>query len=143
MDFHQLNSKKPKSLELALTFMGDVLDPDAVSRQLGATPNSAWKKGEEKGAPFSDGAIAETGIWSIEISSENTIEEALAVLFDKLSSNLSLWDSVSRQATGTLVIQINQSAWNMVLGLSKEVLSQISARQLELQLNVYQEKASN
>ena len=91
MDFHQLNSKKPRSLELTLTFMGDELDPDAVGSLLGGIPNYAWKKGEGKGEPFSEGAIAETGIWSIEVSSENTIEEALSVLFGKLSSDLGVF----------------------------------------------------
>ena len=80
---------------ISLRFFGDDLDPDEISRLLGSVATDSVRRGElviRRTRSFT----ATTGSWHIS-TEQNTddIEAQILALFERLTSNLSVWNSLT------------------------------------------------
>ncbi|MGI2031758.1 DUF4279 domain-containing protein [Rhizobium panacihumi] len=122
-----------------LRFFGDDLDPDHVSKLLGAIPTTAYRKGAAM--PSSDGkkAVAETGSWQLEADEELSGElgEQISALLSGLSDDLSVWRDLSSQYDGDIFLGLFLGEANEGFTLDPTLLSAIGDRGLVLDFDIY------
>jgi hypothetical protein len=122
---------------VTLRFFGDDLDPDDLSRILGAEPTLSRRKGEV--IPDRDGRVAETGSWllSSEQQSSTPLEEQIDNLFQRLTDDIEVWRQLSSAYRGDLFCGLWLESWNRGLELSPEALQRIAARGLRVGFDIY------
>ena len=81
---------------VSLRIFGDDLDPEGVSALLGGSPSWAHSKGD---ALDGDALPAATGAWVLESALSETaeIEDHVAELFGKLTSDQDEWSTLTNQ----------------------------------------------
>lgn len=61
------------SVYVDLYFLGDDLDPDAVTEKLGVIPTDSWRKGEEKVTSTSRKYVTKNGLWRLSSDSDSRL----------------------------------------------------------------------
>ena len=81
---------------MTLRIFGDDLDPEGVSALLGGLPSRSHRKGDTLDG---DALPAATGAWELETALPDSaeIEEHVAELFGKLTTDLDEWATVTAQ----------------------------------------------
>lgn len=80
---------------IRLRFDGDDLDPDELTRLLGASPTEAYRRGDTVQRPKPPHPASE-GTWAIQTKrSTRDIEEQLIELFARLTPDLEVWRSLT------------------------------------------------
>ncbi len=128
-----------QAVKLSLRFRGDDLDPAELSRIFGAFPTSAARKGLPCRTPSGQTRVAETGWWHVKSDAPSSfdLDQHLALLFQKLSVDLSAWRELSRSYGGNLFVGLFLGSGNEGLRLGPDIAGAIAARGLELQLDIY------
>ena len=127
---------------IALDILGDDVDPDKISRMLGAEPTKSHRKGDAiRGADGTFRRRAISGRWSIERSSRDINEPdfgtSLRELLDLMTDNLDIWNRLSDQFDTGLCCGIFLTDSNSGFTISPELMSALSDRNLYLGLDLY------
>jgi hypothetical protein len=118
---------------------GDDLDPDEITRLLGAPPTSCWRRGDvipHRTHP----KIAKTGSWSIRTKrSTSDIEQQLTELFAKLTSDTEVWRSLTNRYEAWLFCGVFLSWFGHGFSMSPSLHRLLADRNLVITFDIYGE----
>lgn len=124
---------------VALRLFGDDLIPDHISSLLGARPTACQIKGQELvGRKTGKVRVAKTGGWLLKAHPREPedLEAQVFELLDGLTSDLSVWASLSQYAPD-LFCGIFMGTGNDGLSLSAKAMSALGQRGISLALDLY------
>jgi len=106
---------------VSLRFFGDALDPDDVTQALGITPTGSYKKGDIFRGKRSD-IIRQTGSWrySVKKCAGVQLEDQINTLLDKCSSDLEVWQRLTKTFKADLFCGLWLKQWNRGLDFAPE-----------------------
>ena len=123
-----------------LRILGDDLLPDEISLLLGSSPTESYKKGDELlGRSTGTIRVVPTGRWSLSATRQEPedLEVQIFELLDQLSSDLSVWQSISSRFKVDLFCGIFMGSRNEGLPLSSRALLALGKRGISLGLDIY------
>jgi hypothetical protein len=129
----------------SLSFFGDDLDPDEITRLLGGKPTVGVRKGgvwhTELGVP----KTAYRGSWRVRVArrSPGDLDSQVAELFAPLSNNMAVWNDLSRRFKARIFCGLFLNEFNEGLVLAPETLIAIGSRGLNLDLDIYAPEEEN
>ncbi len=92
--------------EVGISIIGDLVDPDIVSRGAGIAASRGWKKGDSHYGPKSKRWMQyHTGVWSIEFSAED-VETAANKLLRTIETVVPTLRAIANQVNAEMVIKI-------------------------------------
>jgi hypothetical protein len=121
----------------ALRFHGDQLDPEEVTKLLGAAPTSAVYKGQlivGRGP-----RIARSGRWSLKVDNRQpgNLSGQISEILSGLTQDLYVWSDLSHRFSGSIFAGFFMGAGNEGYDLSSETLKLLTDRGLSLLLDIY------
>jgi Domain of unknown function (DUF4279) len=123
---------------VSLRFSGDALDPDEISKALNCLPTNSYRKG---GVLPNDRyqRLAKTGMWLLSgnKTGEVSLEKQIFELFSRLTDDLEIWRKLTSQYHSDLFCGLFMENWNRGIDFSPQLMAQISARGLTLDLDIY------
>lgn len=124
---------------VSLRFRGDDLDPDEISRTLGAQPTKCARKGGIWHTPSGKEIVARHGFWNLSAPAARPgdLDGQIRALISALSNDLDAWRTLSARYHGNLFAGLFLSGFNEGLGLSPATTSAIGSRGLALELDIY------
>lgn len=127
------------SCSVTLCFYGADLDPDAVTRALGAEPTSACRKGDIAHLKHSGDRVEERGKWILRIEHQREVplEAVINGLLDRLTDDLASWRGLTGRFRSELSCGLQMELWNRGLELSPGTLGRIAERGLPLGFDIY------
>jgi Domain of unknown function (DUF4279) len=123
---------------VSLRFSGDALDPDEISKLLGCQPTGSYRKGDVLPNDRYH-RVAKTGMWSLggNKTGEVSLEKQIFELFGRLTDDLEIWRKLTNQYHSDLFCGLFMENWNRGIDFSPQLMAQISARGLTLDLDIY------
>jgi Domain of unknown function (DUF4279) len=127
------------SAKVSLRIFGDELVPGAISELLAAKPNISCIKGEQRFT--SSGIIFEkTGKWILHgnLPENAPLEDQINALLNAVTNDLSIWaDLAGQDFRLEIFCGVFLEAFNRGFVLSKDLLSELSDRNLQLNMDLY------
>jgi hypothetical protein len=125
--------------KVALRVAGDDLDPQEVTRLLGAEPTSCARKGETRRSASGRETAARTGIWllSVEPPSPGDLNAQVRALLARVTGDLSVWRDLSRRHRCDVFCGLFLRDGNEGAELAPETLTMLGERGLALGLDIY------
>jgi hypothetical protein len=123
-----------------LRVFGDALDPNEVTRLLGAEPSESQVKGDRLvGRKTGRVRIAETGSWRLHASVREPadLDDQVREILHQITENLSVWADLSQRFEIDLFCGLFMENSNEGLFLSPLTLSSLGQRGIELALDIY------
>jgi hypothetical protein len=139
-----MNNEKKKFIVhdefcVSFTVKGDNLDPDEITRLLGASPTEAYHRGDaipRRNHTFT----ANSGSWSISTErSTRDIEEQLTELFAKLNSDPEVWRSLTNRYEADLFCGVFLSWFGHGFSMSPSLHRLLADRNLLITFDIYDE----
>lgn len=129
---------KVDKASVSLRFFGDELEPDEITEKLKCSPTNAFRKGDIVPNKFKP-RVCKTGSWHLhtEKNSEQNLEEQILELFGRLTEDLEIWQSLTKQFEADVYCGAWLNAWNRDIWLTPNLLKQISDRGLHLGIAIY------
>jgi Domain of unknown function (DUF4279) len=123
---------------VSLRFSGDTLDPDEISKLLNCLPTNGYRKGDVSPNDRYQ-RFAKTGMWILSgnKTGEVSIEKQIIELFSRLTDDLEIWRKLTSQYHSDLFCGLFMESWNRGIDFSPQLMAQISARGLTLDLDIY------
>ena len=131
---------KVQEVSVALRFYGDDLDPETVSRRLGALPSRSAVKGQMLPSASGRERTAKTSYWNLQLDTvgpDEDFEEQVTRLFDQLTADEEIWRDLGRRFKGDLFVGLFLNETNEGLVIGHEALSAINARGLKINFDIY------
>jgi len=124
---------------MSLRFHGDDLDPEEITRTLGAQPTKCAKMGGTWHTPGGKEILARRGFWNLSIpeTSPGDLDGQVSALFSALSDDLGAWRALAGRYHGNIFAGLFLSGFNEGVALSPATASAIGMRGLALELNIY------
>lgn len=122
-----------------LRFSGDDLDPDEVSRRLGAQPTHSQRNGQEFPLKSGGTRVAKFGQWRLAAFDtepedlDRQVQELLALLTD----DLAVWRDLSAKYSIDLFCGWFMGSSNEGVTISPRTLQQLGERGIELAVDIY------
>ena len=123
-----------------LRISGDDLIPDDISQRLGASPTHAQSKGEVIPIGTSGRSrIARTGLWMLSANdtSPENLDGQVAELLGRLSADLSVWRSLSKQFNIDLFCGWFMGGSNEGIEIAPATLLALGERGIRLGIDLY------
>ena len=123
---------------VSLRLSGDTLDPDEISILLDCQPTDSYRKGDVLPNNRNRG-VAQTGMWLLsgKKTGKISLEKQIFELFSRLSDDLEIWRKLTSQYHSDLFCGLFMDSWNRGIDFSPQLMAQISARGLTLDLDIY------
>jgi hypothetical protein len=128
---------------VTLQFWGDDLDPEAISKALGAEPTIAAIAGGPLKSDAGDRpGPAKTGTWSLRSSwdESETPDEKINSLFSGMTQDIRSWQNIVAAVSGRLICNVERSASRQSFQLSAPTLAMIAQRGLPITFVIEQER---
>jgi Domain of unknown function (DUF4279) len=133
---------------ISLTVSADDLDPDEITRLLGVQPDRAQRKGvplpRHDGSP---GRVPTFGAWSIRLLREETtewdVEEAIALVLDRVAVNDEVWRQAVSNTNVRIFIGLTLDTFNRGFGFAPALLKRIGDLGIQLDFDVYAEESAH
>lgn len=124
---------------VSLTFTGDALQPETISRALGVEATRFGRKGGPDCGETAYKRPLKTGHWrlSLDICDALDIDAQLAELFAKGSNDLAVWRDIASQFDGAIYFGWFITDWNSMASLSALTLAACAARGLRMDFDLY------
>ena len=124
---------------VSLNIGGDDLDPDEITRLLGASPTEACRIGDAI-PRWNHTFTAKSGSWSIRTKrSTSDIEEQLTELFAKLNGDPEVWRSLTSRYHAELFCGVFLSWFGHGFSMSPKLHRLLADRNLEIVFDIYDE----
>lgn len=122
----------------SLRFFGDDLDPDEVTRLLGAQPSDSYRSGEEILGKATT-RIAPTGAWfkQSELPPEAELDSHIRSVLDPLTSDLDIWRSLLDRFSADVFCGVFLDHINEGFELSPATSAALGARGLPVAFDIY------
>lgn len=125
---------------MTLRIFGEALDPDEITRLLGAAPSSSRRRGDVR-ARSKDGReiIAKEGMWllNVEKRTPEDTDGQVAEMLGRLTNDLSIWLSLCQQYRVDLFCGWIMQETNEGLYISPETMAALAARGIKLGIDIY------
>ena len=123
----------------SLRIIGDDLDPNEITKMLGAAPTQAARMGERRAGKSGREIVARTGSWRLEAAEREPgdLDAQLREIFAQVTSDLAVWSELRRHFRCDLFCGLFLDDGNESLDLEPETLGLIAARGLRLCLDIY------
>lgn len=123
---------------VCLRFFGDDLNPDEITKKLGAAASTASRKGEVTQGKRGS-RIEPRGKWLLSVEGEPGVplEVLINRLLDGLTQDLGVWCELASRFQPDLYCGLHLANWNRGCGFSTKTLQRIAERGLELGLDIY------
>ena len=117
---------------------GDDLDPNEVTEALGRAPTFAAKRGELRKSGQST-IRQPTGVWLFQLgdSKEWVLADAIRTLLKTLPPPTDVWAQLARRFELRISAGLFLEQWNRGCELSSELVAELAARHLGLDLDIY------
>lgn len=129
---------KPEQATVTIRFFGDELNPDELTKLLECEPSEAYKKGHIV-TPTIKPRTIKTGTWflSVERNPDQTLEEIISELLEKLTNDLEVWKKMSKRFEISIYCGAWIKGWNRDVWFSSGLLTKIAERNLSIGLAIY------
>jgi hypothetical protein len=128
---------------VSLNFRGDDIDPPEITRLIGCEPTSAARTGDlsaRAGRSFT----YPSGFWSLSTQrSTHDIEEQLAELFSRLTSDCDVWRSLTTRYSADLFCGVFLSWFGHGFSMSPALHRALTDRNLLITFDIYPEYDRN
>jgi hypothetical protein len=130
-----------RKFRVTLCLFGDDLDPDEITRLLGAEPTTARRKGDR--FPGRYRRSAKEGAWMLELDfaegAEIELEQAINQLLDRLNSDPAMWANLNQRFRCDVAcgLFLGDGGGNEGLDLGPETLRRLVERHLEIGFDLY------
>ena len=123
----------------SLRVFGDDLDPNEISRLLGAQPSDARRKGQELPTRSGQTGYARTSIWRLDApdTEPEDLNRQVATLLGALTSDLDTWRGIASRYTLRLFCGWFMRGGNEGVDVSPDTLLALGSRGIELSLDIY------
>lgn len=127
-------------LAISVRVQGDDLDPEEITRVLGATPKFAARKGDQ--VRRGERTVTQrSGIWVFGLTEEPSPEwelnDAMVAILGRLSSDLQVWASLAARFKLDVFCGLFMSSDNQGADIAPVTLRLLAERGLTLDLDVY------
>lgn len=125
---------------VAVRFYGDDLDPDELSKRLGAQPESAARKGDVTRSEKSGRErTAKAGRWifRVERREPGDLDGQIRELFGSLTADLNAWRELAATYDADLFVGLFMKEANEGIEVSADCLVMLTERGITLSLDVY------
>jgi hypothetical protein len=122
-------------VDVSLCIYGDDLDPDELTRIMGASPTSTRRRGDLS----SSGHPARIGNWILRsgTSKSTPIEQQAKHLLSLVTSDPLTWTELSQRFRVQLRCGLHLSGWNRGDGLSAEAMQELGRRGIDFVMDIY------
>ena len=126
--------------EVSLRFFGDALNPNEITKVLGATPTHADIKGQRVDYPPQSERVARTGNWRLHAQTKTpgNLDAQISEIFSKLTDDLSIWKRLTENYDVDLFCGLFMDSGNDGVLLSPNSLTILSERGVEIGFDIYQ-----
>lgn len=129
-----------KESRAGLRVFGDELDPDEITRRLGASPTKAFRKGDPD--PLGrDGRqrYAHTGRWHLHADRRfpEDLNAQILEILDQVTDDLEVWRELGARYKIDMFCGVWMGHWNNGLPLFHEVLLALGQRGILLDIDLY------
>lgn len=123
----------------ALRFFGDDLDPEEITRLLGATPSLGARKGGVRLTPGGREKAARTGTWVLEAKDRSPadLDGQIEELLSPLTTDMSVWSDLRRRYSADIFLGLFLAQSNEGIALSPETMGAVGSRGLVLNADIY------
>lgn len=129
-----------KESRAGLRVFGDELDPDEITRRLGANPTKAFRKGDlelvrHDGRP----RYAHTGRWHLDAARRfpEDLNAQIMEILDQVTDDLEVWRELGEKYRIDMFCGVWMGLYNDGLPLSHEVLLALGQRRILLDIDIY------
>jgi hypothetical protein len=122
-----------------LRFFGDDLDPEEITKLLGADPTVGVRKGGIWLTASGAEKMARRGSWwlNVEDRSPGDLNAQISEMFAPLTTDLTIWNELSRRFSGDVFVGLFLGESNEGNDLTPDTLAAVGLRGLELDLDIY------
>lgn len=133
------NMASVASTAVTLRISGDSLDPEEVTRLLGAEPSMAAKRGGTIHTPKDTPSTARTGFWNLRIDwrMPGDFDAQIMKLLAGLSQDLAIWGNLADRFQLELFCGMIMEEPNEGTGLRAATILAMAQRGLSFELDVY------
>ena len=123
---------------VGLRIFGDALDPDDISRLLGAEPTACARKGETRRTTTGREVVAQTGSWQLTTEAEpGDLNGQIGAILAKLTDDLSIWREFERRYSCDIFCGLFMLVGNEGAQLEPCILKMMGDRGLRLGFDIY------
>lgn len=125
--------------QVSLRFFGDDLDPDEITRLLGATPTESCRKGDILPLWPDRTRIAKEGSWRRRAPGRmpGDLEAQIFEVLSGLTQDMAVWEALSARYRPDIFCGLFMATGNDEFTLSHAVLDALSRRGLKLRVDLY------
>jgi hypothetical protein len=125
--------------KVSLWFVGDQLQPSAITHRLGRTPSYSIRRGETYLSKRGEEMVASTGRWTLTTGWQTgrRLEELVGELLAQLPADPDLWAALTSEHASQLFCGLLLGSFNEETRFSAATLAAISSRGLALHLDIY------
>ena len=119
---------------------GDDLDPEEITRLLGATPTRAIRKDEKiVGQVTGRVRVAKSGLWQLKVSDRTPedLDGQIEEILSQMTDDLAIWRGISETYPMDLFCGLFLGVHNEGMSLSAKSLAALGERGIELDLDIY------
>ena len=122
----------------SVTFHGDDLIPDELSRLLGSLPTKSHKKGDKKSLNEPE-LTWSSGYWSFKVEDRSPGDLSCQIndLFKSLTDDSQIWLNLTSRFKARVFIGLFMEEWNEMIDLSPESLMLLADRNIKVGLDIY------
>lgn len=122
----------------SLRIFGDTLDPDHISRLLGATPSDSFRKGDIKRSRLKN-IFRKSGGWLLEAKDQEpgNLNLQITEILGQLTKDLNAWATVMEQYKVDLVCGLFMEKTNEDIEMSAQNLKALGERGIKLAISIY------
>ena len=124
----------------SLRIIGDLLDPEEITKLLGGSPTSAEKKGDMIiGRTTGKKREVRRGMWRLVASekSPENLDGQVEEILNQLTKDIAVWGKLGSQFKMDLFCGIFMEAGNEGMTISSKTLLELGQRGIELGLDIY------
>lgn len=123
-----------------LRVFGDDLNPDDVTRMLGASPTASTRKGDARTRPSGEPWLERTGSWRLKASElePGNLDAQIQQIFAALTPDMAVWADLSDRFRLDMFCGLFMRKGNEGLEISPESLAALGARGVTLGLDIYE-----
>ena len=133
-----LNARIERS-EASLLIYGEELEPEAITKLLGVQPSSTHCKGDQL---HHSGPPLERGVWihDVEGFAPTEPETLMIELLSKLPEDQELWRQLTEEFDVRLCFVLWLGHWNSAFTISPELVSRIARLNVEITIDIYDDR---